>query len=69
MTNYERGFRDGVAFVTRHLRTAADRVEQPRRGTVEKDGKMFDVVLDNGQPRMARRLRELADELDTAKPS
>lgn len=68
MTDYDKGFRDGIAFVSRHLRIAAERAERVRRGTVEKDGKTYDVVLDNGQPRMARRLRELADELQKMSP-
>jgi hypothetical protein len=60
---HDQGFRDGIKFVAHHLIVAAERVETPVRGTFEKDGKQIEAIVRSGQPHLARKYRELANEL------
>lgn len=66
--DYDAGYRAGVTHVAQCLRKAADLVEQPVRGTAEKDGKRYDIIAKSGQPHFARSLRQLADELSKVCP-
>jgi hypothetical protein len=66
MTAYNTAFRDGVLWVARQLRAAADKVEPPTRGIIERDSKTFNVIVTSGQPHFARKLREVASELESA---
>lgn len=62
---YDIGFCQGIKFIAAHIRLAADRVETPRRGTVENaEGKTFDVITKSGQTAYANKLRDLAAELE-----
>lgn len=60
---HDQGFRDGLKFVAKQLYVAAERVEKPQRSTFEKDGKHIEAIAHVGQPHLARKYRELADEL------
>jgi hypothetical protein len=62
--DYDQGFRDGVKFVTKHIRLAADQVEKTTRQTFEAKGKTYHAIARLGQPIYAAKLRELAAELE-----
>lgn len=63
---HDQGFRDGVRFVARHLRVAAERIEKPIRDTFASrtSGHEVQAISRSGQPHLARKYRELADELE-----
>lgn len=61
---HDMGFRDGIKFVAKHLRVAAERVEVPQRGTFQKGETRIEAITRSGQPHLARKYRDLADELE-----
>lgn len=63
---YEHGFRDGIIFVAKTLRIAAERVERPTYDTFthRDSGREFKAISKAGQPHLAKKYRELADELE-----
>jgi len=62
-TIHDQGFRDGVKFVAKHLYVAAERIEKPTYGTFQKDDHTVQAITRTGQPHLAKKYRELADEL------
>ena len=63
--DYDIGFRDGVMFITKHIRLAADAIEQnQRQGFRDANGKTINAISRPGSPHLARRYRELADTLE-----
>lgn len=60
----DQGFREGIHFVARHLRVAAERIEKPTYSTFHKDDHTVQAISRVGQPHLAKKYRELADELE-----
>lgn len=61
---HDQGFRDGLKFVAKQLYVAAERIEKPKHDTFKKgDGIEVQAIARVGQPHLARKYRELADEL------
>jgi hypothetical protein len=65
-TEYDRGFTDAVKLFTNCLRMAAQTVEPDTYGTVTKQdtGHSFKAVIRTGDQVYARRLRELANQIE-----
>jgi hypothetical protein len=64
-SDYDTGFRDGVMFVTKHIRLAASAVETPQRQDYQNaSGKTIRAISRLGSPHLARKYRELADTLE-----
>jgi len=66
MNDYIWGWNDAIKFVVSNLRTAAERIELDVRGEVEhkETGKKYDAIVKSGDHVQARRIRELANELE-----
>jgi hypothetical protein len=67
-----RGFIAALTLVAAHIRRAADQVEVPKRERIDyrrnDERRSVDAITRVGQPYFARKLRELADEIERIRP-
>lgn len=67
-----RGFVAALTMVAAHVRSAADEVEAPKRERIDyrrnDEKRSVDAITRVGQPFFARKLRELADEIERIRP-
>lgn len=63
---HDQGFRDGIKFIAKQLRHAADQVARPQYSHFQRssDGKQIEAISRQGSPAYAKKLNELADEIE-----